>query len=121
VTTLHTVTPNFSPKEVEILKYITQRSEATVLITGIAKELLEKQGIHSKNYVTIPHGCPRIERIDMHTIKTMLGLENRFVISTFGLINRAKGIEYVIHALPKVIEKQPNLIYLIIGENTPRC
>jgi glycosyltransferase involved in cell wall biosynthesis len=119
VTTLHTVVPNFSTKQLAILEQITQRSEAIVIITSIAQQLLERQGIHSKNYVTIPHGCPQMEFVDTSSTKKVLGLDNRFVISTFGLISPMKGIEYVIRALPKTVEKAPNLLYLIIGETHP--
>jgi glycosyltransferase involved in cell wall biosynthesis len=40
-------------------------------------------------------------------------------LSTFGLISRGKGIEYVIEALPEVVEKQQEIVYLIIGETHP--
>jgi glycosyltransferase involved in cell wall biosynthesis len=119
VTTLHTVIPNFFPQQLSIMKRIINRSQAVVLITSVAEQLLERQGVFSKNYIIIPHGCPPIELIDTNSIKTMLGLDDRFVISTFGLLNRHKGIEFVINALPKVIEKAPNLLYLIIGETHP--
>lgn len=41
------------------------------------------------------------------------------ILSTFGLLSRGKGIEYVIRALPKVIKKHPSVLYLIIGETHP--
>jgi glycosyltransferase involved in cell wall biosynthesis len=46
-------------------------------------------------------------------------LEGRIVLSTFGLINRGKGIEYAIRALPSLVEKHPNILYLIIGATHP--
>ncbi len=119
VTTLHTVMPNFSPKQLDIVRKITQYSQAVVLITGIAEQLLEGQGIHSKNYAIIPHGCPQIEFVNPNYVKGTLGLDNRFIISTFGLIGRTKGIEFAIRALPKLIEKKSSLLYLIIGETHP--
>jgi glycosyltransferase involved in cell wall biosynthesis len=48
-----------------------------------------------------------------------LGLKNRLVVSTFGLISSGKGIEYAIRALPYVIEKAPQIVYLIIGQTHP--
>ena len=35
------------------------------------------------------------------------------------MINQRKGYEYVIEALPKIVEKFPNLIYIIVGETHP--
>jgi glycosyltransferase involved in cell wall biosynthesis len=35
------------------------------------------------------------------------------------LINRGKGIEYVIRALPSIAQEHPELLYLIIGETHP--
>lgn len=119
VTTLHTVLPSFLPKQVEILKKIAKKSEAIVLITSLGEQLLEKQGIHNKNYAIIPHGTPQIEFVNPNNMKEKLGLGNRFVISTFGLISRWKGIEYVINALPDLIKKEPNILYLVIGETHP--
>jgi glycosyltransferase involved in cell wall biosynthesis len=46
-------------------------------------------------------------------------LSGRFVISTFGLISRGKGLEYAIQALPPVVEKYPEVLYLILGETHP--
>jgi len=46
-------------------------------------------------------------------------LKGRIVLSTFGLINAGKGIEYALQALPPLVEKHPNIIYLVIGETHP--
>ncbi|MEO5367102.1 MAG: glycosyltransferase, partial [Magnetococcus sp. WYHC-3] len=37
----------------------------------------------------------------------------------FGLINRGKGIEVAIQALAKIVEKHPEIIYLIVGATHP--
>jgi glycosyltransferase involved in cell wall biosynthesis len=52
-------------------------------------------------------------------VKLGLGLGDRFLLSSFGLINRGKGLEYAIQALPPLVDKHPNLLYLIIGETHP--
>jgi polysaccharide biosynthesis protein PslF len=40
ITTLHTVQPNFDKKAIEVLKYIVERSEATVVIAHAAINML---------------------------------------------------------------------------------
>ena len=57
--------------------------------------------------------------IDKIAEKARLGYEGKIILSSFGMINSGKGYEYVIEALPKIVEKYPNLIYLILGETHP--
>ena len=119
ITTLHTVQPNFDKKAIEVLKYIVERSESIIVIAHAAIDMLKHQGIPYKKCTVIPHGCPSIDCTNNKSIKESLGLEDRLVASTFGLISSGKGIEYAIRALPEVIKKEPRIIYLIIGETHP--
>ena len=119
ITTLHTVQPDFDPKTIEVLKNIVERSEAIVVIAHAAINMLKNQAIPYKKCVAIPHGCPSIDCTNNKSVKESLSLNGRLIASTFGLISRGKGIEYVIQALPEVIKKEPKIIYLIIGETHP--
>jgi glycosyltransferase involved in cell wall biosynthesis len=119
ITTLHTVQANFDQKAIETLRYIVERSESIVVIANAAINMLKNQGISCKKCAVIPHGCPSIEHKNNKSIKESLGLKGRLVASTFGLISSGKGIEYAIQALPEVIKKEPQIIYLIIGETHP--
>jgi len=119
ITTLHTVQPNFDKKAIEVLKYIVERSEAIIVIAHAAIDMLKRQGIPYKKCIVIPHGCPSIDCTNNKSVKESLGLEDRLVASTFGLISSGKGIEYAIRALPEVIKNEPQIIYLIIGETHP--
>ena len=109
VTTLHTVLPDFNPKSLEVLKCITEASASTIVISYSAIEMLKNQGINCRNIKVIPHGCPNIEFEDTEQAKIALGLKNRLVASTFGLISSGKGIEYAIRALSHVVEKEPRI------------
>jgi len=95
------------------------KSASIVVMTSIALEILKKLSIPYKKVAVIPHGCPFIPYVPSESVKGSLGLKGRLVLSTFGLISRNKGIEYAIRALPPVIEKEPRIIYLIIGETHP--
>ncbi|MFA7397077.1 MAG: glycosyltransferase family 4 protein [Candidatus Bathyarchaeia archaeon] len=120
VTTLHTVNENIDPRAIVVLKKIVKRSAAVVVIASPAIKILEKQGILPKMKAVIPHGCPEINPFSSNAAKESLGLDGRLVMTTFGLLSRGKGIEYAIEALPQVVDREPTLVYLVIGETHPQ-
>ncbi|MDI6827411.1 MAG: glycosyltransferase, partial [Armatimonadota bacterium] len=65
------------------------------------------------------HGVPNVHRVNPAAVKKLLGIANRPIISTFGLINRGKGIEWAIKAMPMILEKHPDALYLVLGETHP--
>jgi glycosyltransferase involved in cell wall biosynthesis len=119
VTTLHTVQPDLELKGQRILKEILSRSNAIVVMSNVATGILAELGVHLKKINVIPHGCPNIPFVSSDYVKPSIDLKNRTVLCTFGLISRGKGIEYAIQALPRVVAKHPEVIYLIIGETHP--
>ena len=74
----------------------------------------------SKKVKLIPHGCPDLPLVYSDQVKPVLGLKNRVVLSTFGLLSRGKGIEYVIDALPELVKKEPRLVYYVLGVTHPQ-
>jgi hypothetical protein len=65
----------------------------------------------------IPHGIPELP--SARESKDRLGLKGRPVILTFGLISSDKGIEYVIQALPEIVRRCPNAVYVVLGATHP--
>lgn len=121
ITTLHTVLSQPSPGQVAVLQKIIQRSEKVVVMNSLAIPILEdKYQAPSQKLVVIHHGAPSSYSYEKEGQKSALGLSDRIVLSTFGLISRGKGIEYVIQALPEVVHKFPQVVYLIIGATHPR-
>ena len=122
VTTFHSVLPG--PKierhRKYVVKKICEKSAKVVSISGYGKEILAKQYcIPEEKIAVIPHGVPSIPFREEEKAKKELGLHGRIVLSTFGLMDRRKGIHFAIRALPRIIEHYPDTIYLVIGETHP--
>ncbi len=60
-----------------------------------------------------------MHRVSATAIKKSLGIADKPVLSSFGLINRGKGIEYAIQAMPGILEEHPDAMYLVLGETHP--
>ena len=120
VSTLHTLSPSFENKPQKVLKKIINHSSKIVTMTKLATQILMTYDVPRDKIEIIQHGCPDVPFVDSNKVKpSLFGLKGKIVLSTFGLIGRSKGIEYVIKALPEVVEKQPEIIYLVIGETHP--
>lgn len=119
VTTLHTIIPDFGSTARIVLENITHHSTSIIVMTSKARQLLRHYKINSEKINVIPHGCPDVPFVNSEKLKVALGLKDRIVLSTFGLISRGKGIQHVIRALPSIITKEPRILYLVIGETHP--
>ena len=120
ITTLHTVLEKPSSGAHRVLKEIIRLSHRIVVHARIGSRILEQTYDTLPDKVRyIPHGCPNVPFVKSEAVKNVLGYKNRLVLSTFGLMSRGKGIEYVIKALPGIVEKNPNILYLIIGQTHP--
>jgi CBS domain-containing protein/glycosyltransferase involved in cell wall biosynthesis len=121
VTTLHTVLQEPPPVARRVLEQIIQRSNHVVLMAKIGAQILEQlYGSFAEDKMRyIPHGCPNVPQIGTAMTKQTLALQDRVVLSTFGLLSSGKGIEYAIQALPQIVEEHPETLYLIIGETHP--
>lgn len=120
VVTFHSVLPNPDKAKKRIVKSLCEKSSAVIVMAKKAIEILKKDyEINKKKLFFIPHGIPSVPFVSQETFKTKLHLNNKIVLSTFGLLSKGKGIEYMIRSLPKLIKKYPNILYLIIGETHP--
>ena len=120
ITTLHTALPVPSPNMKKVTEKIIDFSENIIVLTNSSKKIIES--VYPKSYgkvAIIPHGIHPVVFSDQAKFKTKLELSNHIILSTFGLLSRGKGIEYVINSLPEVIKKFPSLLYLVIGETHP--
>ena len=119
VVTLHTVLKEPSYNEKAVLQEICKMANKVVVMSRKAIEfLINIYDVDKDKIVYIEHGVPDLQFIQKQS-KREFRLENRKLILTFGFIGRSKGIETVIDALPKVVEKHPDVLYMILGKTHP--
>jgi glycosyltransferase involved in cell wall biosynthesis len=120
VVIFHSVLPQPNTAIKRIVRSLCEKSSATVVMAKKAIDILTKDyEIDREKLFFIPHGIPNVPFVSPQISKRKIHFENRTIISTFGLLSRGKGIEYMIQALPKLVEKYPDILYLIIGETHP--
>ena len=119
VTTFHTVPPVPEPWMRTAVRDAADRSAAIVVMSATGARLLRDVYGVSKVPVVIEHGMPVIEPHGRRRLKRALAMEDRSVISTFGLVDPRKGLEYVVEALPEILAQHPRALYLVIGQTHP--
>lgn len=119
VVTLHTILKTPSYNEKAILKEICKMAHKIVVMSHKAVEFLTTiYDVPKEKIALIEHGVPNIQ-FDPEKSKKEFKLETRKVLLTFGFIGRSKGIETVIKALPEVVKKYPELLYIVLGKTHP--
>ena len=120
VVTFHTIMQNPPERAVEVLEQLAALAGAVVAIVPPARDLLfEIYHVPKEKIRVIPHGGPEPRSGQSKAAKEALGLQGRILVTTLGLINPGKGIEYGIQAIHRVATKYPNMLYLIVGETHP--
>jgi glycosyltransferase involved in cell wall biosynthesis len=120
VTTLHTVLRQPNIQQRQVMDEIGHRSDRLVVMAHKGAEFLtEIYGIPRAKIDVIPHGIPDVPFLDAGFYKNQFGVEGKKVLLTFGLLGPAKGIEFVIEALPEIIRQYPDVVYLILGATHP--
>jgi glycosyltransferase involved in cell wall biosynthesis len=119
IVTLHTILKNPSYNEKAVLQEICKMAHKIVVMSHKAIEFLKSiYNVPVEKIVFIEHGVPDIH-FSQEKSKKEFKLDSKKVLLTFGFIGRNKGIETVLKALPKVVEKHPNVIYIVLGKTHP--
>jgi glycosyltransferase involved in cell wall biosynthesis len=120
VTTFHTVFEKPVAPYASIQKEIAERSDRIVVMNRKAISYLNRSFHIPEGKISfIPHGTPVPDLRGREAFRRKLGWSDRKVIMTFGFISRNKGIETVLKALPEVVKKVPDVLYVIAGQTHP--
>ena len=120
VTTLHTIIKDPQPEYREVMLKLADLSERLVVMSRKAIDFLtDIYDIPEEKISFIHHGIPDVPFVDPNFYKDQFGVEGKKVLLTFGLLSPNKGIEHVLHALPTIIKKHPDIVYIILGATHP--
>ena len=118
--TFHSVIPNPNNELKTFVKLLLSYSNSVFVMTKQSKEILMKDYEISDEIITcVSHGTHIVIYETPDQAKEKFGIQDRKVLSTFGLLGEGKNIETGLQALPKIIKKEPNVLYLIIGKTHP--
>jgi glycosyltransferase involved in cell wall biosynthesis len=141
VVTLHTVLSDPTPQQAATLRALCAQATLVTVFTETASRMVIEAGLVDPERVrVVPHGAPElltlaaapvdgetttssiahlVDEIGEDTRRTLYRLEGRTVLATFGLISASKGLEQVVHALPTIVARHPDVVYLIAGQTHP--
>ena len=118
VTTLHTILAEPNHLQHGVMDELSALSERLVVMSAHGATLLQEvHGVPASKIDLIPHGIPDVPFES--DSKDRLGVEGKSVILTFGLLSPDKGIEYVIDAMPAILERHPDTVYIVLGATHP--
>jgi glycosyltransferase involved in cell wall biosynthesis len=119
VVTFHTVLNAPSYNEKAVLKEICKMASKIVVMSHKAVGFLTTiYNVPKEKIAFIEHGVPDIQ-FNQKQSKKEFKLESKKILLTFGFIGRNKGIETVIKALPAIIDKYPDVLYMVLGKTHP--
>jgi glycosyltransferase involved in cell wall biosynthesis len=120
VVTLHTVLSEPTPHQLGVLADLCKRAELVIVMTDTAKRLLVECGACAEEKIrVVPHGAPARLTARASVNATTPRSPERVTLSTFGLISPGKGLETAIEALPAIVERHPEVVYVIAGRTHP--
>ncbi len=133
VLTLHTVLSAPSVRQAETLRALCDLATLVCVFTETARRMiLESRLVSPERVRVVPHGGPSqlLPRADTpgrpvapprrdHGEAPNAVRTDRSVLATFGLISPGKGIEVAIAAMPAIIARHPNAVYVVAGQTHP--
>src|SRR5580658_4857992 len=120
VTTLHTVLRDPDPNQLMVMEEIAELSDRLIVMSQLSSQFLQEIfKVPGSKIDMVPHGVPDLPFLDPNFYKDRFGVEGKAVLLTFGLLSPNKGIENVIQALPEILAKHKNVMYIVAGATHP--
>jgi glycosyltransferase involved in cell wall biosynthesis len=120
VTTLHTVLREPDRDQLVVMEEIAELSDRLIVMSQLSSQFLQEIfKVPVSKIDMVPHGVPDLPFLDPNFFKDRFDVEGKAVLLTFGLLSPNKGIENVVQALPQILSKHKNVVYIIAGATHP--
>jgi glycosyltransferase involved in cell wall biosynthesis len=120
VTTLHTVLREPDPDQLRVMEEIAELSDRLIVMSQLSSQFLQEIfKVPGSKIDMVPHGVPDLPFLDPNFYKDHFGVAGKAVLLTFGLLSPNKGVENVIQAMPQILAKHENVVYLVAGATHP--
>src|SRR5579859_3940298 len=120
VTTLHTVLRDPDADQRAVMEEIVALSDRLIVMSQLSADILQETfHVAADKIDLIPHGIPDLPFTDPSFYKDGFGTEGKEVLLTFGLLSPNKGIENVIKAMPEILARHSNVVYMVSGVTHP--
>jgi glycosyltransferase involved in cell wall biosynthesis len=120
ITSLHTVLREPNPDQRRVMEAIADISDRLIVMSQLSSQFLQEIfKVPGRKIDMVPHGVPDLPFLDPNFYKDRFGVEGKAVLLTFGLLSPNKGIENVIKALPQILAKHKNVVYIVAGATHP--
>jgi len=120
ITTLHTVLREPNPDQRRVMEEIAALSDRLIVMSELSSQFLQEIfKVPGCKIDMVPHGVPDMPFLDPNFYKDRFDVEGKAVLLTFGLLSPNKGIENVIQALPHILSKHKNVVYIVAGATHP--
>jgi glycosyltransferase involved in cell wall biosynthesis len=120
VTTLHTVLREPDPDQLRVMEEIAELSDRLIVMSQLSSQFLQEIfKVPGSKIDMVPHGVPDLPFLDPNFYKDRFGVAGKAVLLTFGLLSPNKGVENVIQAMPQILAKHENVVYLVAGATHP--
>ena len=120
ITTLHTVLAKPTAAQRAVMERIVEASSKIIVMANKGREMLRSvYRVPDDKIEVIAHGIPDFPFVEPDAAKAKLGFSDRSVILTFGLLSPSKGIEVMIDAMPSILERRADAVYVVLGATHP--
>ena len=120
ITTLHTVLREPNLDQRAVMHKIAARSERLIVMSQHSSRILQEVfRVPREKIDLIPHGIPDLPFEQPDLYKSRFSCQGKSVLLTFGLLSPNKGFESVIQAMPSILARHSNAVYMIAGATHP--